>query len=304
MKSKPAKIIYGIVVPLILLVIILAILGYNWNDFPETWIVWIFYLFIVFYMELHLFAPEDKILIRMKKRIKIIFPWIIRLFIVIIILSIVIVAIGFIISSLEIPPEKIAIIDSESKNLFIDREKIGKFEVTLKNNSDWSTNNIIIKTSIYSIENDSLVVSLKSHLLSDYWGMELRSNTSYNYFLCDIINPCEKSSINHPPNKLFIFEFLDRFIKERNLNWSTDYYSWSKILKNEFKHPPEHLFKGGYSSSFDWKFDKIYEELKNDNPDIYKKIENNYLLDRDFYVKQEIISAYRYSFLDYIIDEF
>ena len=122
--SKPAKIIYGIIIPLILFVIILAILR------EEIWILWITILIIVLKFELKVFAPEEKILsrineiLKIKESIKIIFPWLIRVFIVIIILSTITIAIGFIISSIEIPPDQIAIIDSESRNLFID--KIGR----------------------------------------------------------------------------------------------------------------------------------------------------------------------------------
>ena len=272
-----------------------------------------------------------------------IYPWLIRVLIVIIVLSIITFAIGFIISSMEISPDQIAIIDSESNHLFIDRNKLGNFKVTLKNNSGWSATDILMKTSIYYKGNDSLVVFLTSHILED---SRLRSNSRFTYHVCNY-HPCKISNINHPPNKLFIYEFIDKSVPMYDLskflagyrekypdlatfddafvfktalrespglakiNWVNNptviqnlYRSnWATILEGKFKDPPDYLFREGLDNK-DWKFDKIYEELKKDNPEFYITIENKLLLDRDFYVKHEIISANRYSFLEYILDEF
>ena len=157
-----------------------------------------------------------------------------------------------------------------------------------------------MKTSIYYNGNDSLVVHFNNHI---YEHSRVRPNSPITFSACDYYI-CKKSNIYHPLKKIFIHEFLDEYQEEFDISSiGKSCYLWGNIIKNSFNNPPEYLFSGGRTVG-DWSFDKIYEELKKNNLDSYNKLKNKYLIDSDFNVKHEIISANRYSFLDYIINEF
>lgn len=278
------KVITGIIAPFFFLVITLAILGNHWNDFEESFLIWLFYLAIIFLIEIYLFSRDY--FQKIKKVAYTLIKYVLFSIPIILLLNFAI----YLYNTQSIPVENFEITYLKGKNFFISQWRLGEVSIKIKNKSKWDAKNIKVKLNIYFKEDSSLVISVDDEL-ADISFLNSQQEEKYKFY-----DGFEESSLQHPVNKVYLFEALSS-IKKGNYRYR--FLTNKEILKLLFLEGlPEEISQTG---TIEMSPNDLLELVYQKNRKYYRKLEEKIFFDTDFYYTAEISSASRVTFIDNLI---
>ncbi|MBL7066285.1 MAG: hypothetical protein ISS29_00265 [Candidatus Marinimicrobia bacterium] len=296
---SPITKITGIIAPLFLLVLVLGILGSEWDDFEYSSFTWLIYLLGIFLIEVYLFSRSSfkkikNMFIKVGKRLLKISLYILPPLLIIII-------VGIYFNNQKIPLDKVSVELKEYKNLFLSSYRVDDIKIKLVNDSEYQLKNIKILVEIYYKEDSIKVFETTDMVYSiDYNDFEYK----------ELYIRYKRKDLKNVPNKEYMFrelkelkEELPEYIKYIKKYSSEDDFNYLKGLYGITLagHPVSDLdelfqmdridlhkiYKSSYSSNEKWKYiEQIIEKI---------------LWDEDFYINVSIISAKKRTFIDDII---
>jgi len=293
---SPITKITGIIAPLFLLVLVLGILGSEWDDFEYSSFTWLIYLLGIFLIEVYLFSRSSfkkikNMFIKVGKRLLKISLYILPPLLIIII-------VGIYFNNQKIPLDKVSVELKEYKNLFLSSYRVDDIKIKLVNDSEYQLKNIKILVEIYYKEDSIKVFETTDMVYSiDYNDFEYK----------ELYIRYKRKDLKNVPNKEYMFrelkelkEELPEYIKYIKKYSSEDDFNYLKGLYGITLagHPVSDLdelfqmdridlhkiYKSSYSSNEKWKYiEQIIEKI---------------LWDEDFYINVSIISAKKRTFID------
>ncbi len=280
------KIITGIIAPFFFLVITLAILGNHWNDFEESFLIWLLYLSIVFLIETYIFSPDYF------QKIKQIAYTLIKSVLFSVPIIMLLVFAGYLYNTQSIPVEDLEITDLKGRNFFLSQWSVGEISIKIKNNSKWGAKNIKVNLNIYFKGDSSLVVSADDEL-ADITYLKPQQEEKYKLY-----GNFDESSLNRPIKKTYIFEAI-KSIKEKLQEEGKNEYM---LMNNEAML--KMLYQEGLVNKL--KPNELIELSPNDllellyrkNRRYYKQLEEQIFFDKDFYYEAKITSANKVTVID------